>query len=141
MKASPVTRRQFAWSLGQALAATCLGARAIEAVRSAQRAGGVMYTGEQQEIFKTSRANATVSLRELAGLPHLYAIGPVDKLDGEITIINSEPHVSKVRGGDVYIVDRTFGHEALFLVWAQASEWDVITVPQPFPVTRNWKLS
>jgi hypothetical protein len=45
MKASPVTRRQFAWSLGQALAATCLGARAIEAVRSAQRAGGVMDTG------------------------------------------------------------------------------------------------
>jgi hypothetical protein len=52
MKASPVTRCQFAWSLGQALAATCLGARAIEAVRSAQRAGGVMYTGEQQGDFQ-----------------------------------------------------------------------------------------
>ena len=131
MKATRVTRRRFVWGLGQAAVITCFGAQAIDAVQGALRAGIVSYIGEQQEIFKTGRASASVSLVQLAGLPHLYAIGPVEGLDGEITIFNSEPHVSKVRaGGDAYIVDRTFDHGAIFLVWAQVREWNVITVPQ-----------
>jgi hypothetical protein len=131
MNATPVTRRRFVWGLGQAAVITCFGAQAIDAVQGALRAGTVSYIGEQQEIFKTGRASASVSLGQLAGLPHLYAIGPVEGLDGEITIFNSEPHVSKVRGsGDAYIVDRTFDHGAIFLVWAQVREWNVITVPQ-----------
>lgn len=131
MNATRVTRRRFVWGLGQAAVITCFGAQAIDAVQGAQRAGIVSYIGEQQEIFKTGRASARVSLGQLAGLPHLYAIGPVEGLDGEITIFNSEPHVSKVRaGGDAYIVDRTFDHGAIFLVWAQVREWNVIRVPQ-----------
>jgi len=86
---------------------------------------GVRYIGEQKDLFKTGRADAKLSLAELADLHDLYALGPVAGLDGEITVLDSQPHVSQVRGGaNEYVIDRTFNHGAIFLVWAQVREWD-----------------
>ena len=125
-----ITRRRFVWGLGQAAMMTSLGARASHAVQGALHAGMVRYIGAQDDIFTTGRANAALSLRALAGLPSLFALGPVAGLDGEITIVNSQPYISQVRdGGDAYSVDRTFAHGAIFLVWAQVRAWHDIPVP------------
>jgi hypothetical protein len=95
------------------------------------RAGSVSHIGEQREIFKTGRARAKLSLAELSRIPNLYALGPVEGLNGEITIFNSEPYVSKLcSGGNDYVVDRTFNHGAMFLVWAQIRDWDDNRVPE-----------
>jgi hypothetical protein len=59
----------------------------------------VRYIGGQKNLFKSGRADAKVSLAELSDLPDLYALGPVAGLDGEITVLSSQPHVSQVRGG------------------------------------------
>src|SRR5262245_11430929 len=72
-----ITRRRFVWGLGQAAMMTSLGARASHAVQGALYAGMVRYIGAQQDIFITGRANAALSLRALAGLSSLYALGPV----------------------------------------------------------------
>src|SRR5262245_30672009 len=99
-------------------------------VQGAAHAGGVWYVGEQREIFRTGRAGASLALADLQGIPDLYALGPVEGLDGEITVFNSMAYVSKLRGaGDAYAVDCTFNHNAIFLVWAQVREWDDVPVP------------
>src|SRR5262249_59425763 len=132
MSTPSITRRRFVWGLGQAAMMTSLGARVSRAVQGALDAGMVRYIGAQQDIFTTGRANAALSLRALAGLPSLYALGPVAGLDGEITIVNSQPYISQVRGGgDAYSVDHTFAHGAIFLVWAQVRAWPDIPVPDP----------
>jgi hypothetical protein len=119
------------WNIVLMAAIMFLGMHALHAVQGAVRAGNVSYIGEQREIFKTGRASAELSLTELSGMPNLYALGPVEGLDGEVTIFNSQPHVSKLRGGgDAYVVDRTFNHGAIFLVWAQMRDWDDIRVPE-----------
>jgi acetolactate decarboxylase len=107
-----------------------LGACAPRAVPGAERAGSVSYIGAQSEIFRTGRATAKISLRELSGISHLYALGPVEGFDGEITIFDSEPYVSQVRGADsAYVVDRTLDHAAFFLVWTRMREWEDVPVP------------
>jgi hypothetical protein len=101
-----------------------------EVIQGAVRAGGVSYLGEQREIFRTGRANARVSLAALSGMPSLYALGPVEGLDGEITVFDSEPYVSKMRRqSDAFVVDRSFDHCAFFLVWTQVREWDDVFIP------------
>ena len=58
----------------------------------------------------------------------LYAIGPVKGLDGEITIINSRPYVSRVRG-PAYTVDRSWNEDAVFLSWSSRKVWRDVPVP------------
>jgi len=90
----------------------------------------VYYHGEQRAIFSTGRAEGTISLMRLAGLAHLYALGPVAGLDGEITVFDSRPYVSRVRGAaGEYVVDSTFEHDAIFLAWTQLHDWFDVAIP------------
>jgi acetolactate decarboxylase len=102
----------------------------LVALQGAARSGMVNHVGEQRQIVRTGRAVGTLSLTELADKRNLYALGPVEGLDGEITIFNGKPYVSKVRGNTSYVVDRTFNHRAIFLVWAQVKGWYNVGVPQ-----------
>lgn len=70
-----------------------------------------------------------VSLERLAGLPHLYAVGPAAGLRGEITVVDGRPYVSRVEDGRV-VVERSFRHEAAFLVWAQIARWHDLDIPE-----------
>jgi acetolactate decarboxylase len=101
---------------------------AYAAIVGAKKEGSVEYVGAQKEIFKTGKATSVVSLEDLAGKKGLYAMGPVDGLDGEITIFDSKPYITKVRGND-YTVDKTFKHGAFFLVWSEQTNWSDVQVP------------
>jgi acetolactate decarboxylase len=101
---------------------------AYAAILGAKKEGMVEYVGEQRDVFKTGKAASVVSLDDLAGHKGLYAVGPIDGLDGEITIFDSKPYITQVRGND-YIVDRTFKHGAFFLVWTEQEKWQDYPLP------------
>ena len=69
-----------------------------------------------------------ISLERLAGLPHLYAVGPSDGLRGEITVLDGRAYVARVEHGRV-VVDRSVRSEAPFLVWAQVERWKEVAIP------------
>lgn len=94
---------------------------------NANKEGLVEYLGAQKNIFATGKAERVITLKSLEDRDNLFAIGPVDGLDGEITIFNSKPYISKVRGND-YDIDHTLNHGAIFLVWAQNSNWKDISI-------------
>ena len=75
--------------------------------------GLIEYIGAQKEIFKTGKATSVISLESLANRPGLFAVGPIDGLDGEITIFDSKPYITKVRGAD-YIVGSIRSNMARF---------------------------
>ena len=58
-------------------------------------------------------------------------MGPIEGLDGEITIFDSKPYITKVRGND-YTLDKTYRHGAFFLVWTEQKHW--VDVPLPATV-------
>ena len=95
---------------------------------AANKEGLVEYIGAQKDIFMSGKAASVISLEELAGRKGLYAMGPVDGLDGEITIFDSKPYITKVRGKD-YILDNTLKHGAFFLVWTEQAKWQDVPVP------------
>jgi acetolactate decarboxylase len=98
------------------------------AVLNSHKEGLVEYIGAQKDIFTSGKAVSVVSLEELAGRKGLYAMGPIDGLDGEITIFDSKPYITKVRGKD-YVVDNTLKHGAFFLVWTEQTNWQDVPVP------------
>ena len=68
------------------------------------------------------------SLEPLADLAHLYAVGPLAGLRGEITVVDGRPYVSRVEDGRI-VVDPSFHHEAAFLVWAEIARWHDLDIP------------
>lgn len=95
---------------------------------AAQREGVVEFDGAQKNFFKTGKADAVMSLTTLSGRKSLFAVGAVEGLDGEITIFDSKPCITKVRGSD-FTVDNSLNHNAAFLVWTYQSSWQEIAIP------------
>lgn len=103
-------------------------AAAYAAIVGSKKEGLVEYIGAQKTIFATGKAESVVSLADLADRKGLYAMGPIDGLDGEITIFDSKPYITKVRGTD-FVMDNTFKHSAFFLVWSEQTKWKDVSVP------------
>ncbi len=101
---------------------------AYAAIVGAKKEGLIEYVGAQKDIFVSGKASSVVSLEDLTGRKGLYAMGPIDGLDGEITIFDSKPYITKVRG-DGYVMDNTFKHGAFFLVWSEQSKWSDVPIP------------
>ena len=101
---------------------------AFAAIVGSKKEGLVEYVGAQKDIFVSGKAASVVSLEDLAGHKGLYAMGPIDGLDGEITIFDSKPYITQVRGSD-YILEKTFKHGAFFLVWTEQANWIDMPIP------------
>lgn len=107
--------------------ATLLGACATVGYQS-QRDGTVEYVGAQKDITANGKIGRTITLDVLGAKEGLYALGPAEGLDGEITVVNGKTYVSRVRETD-YTVDHGDGHGAIFLVWTRQPQWQDVPVP------------
>jgi acetolactate decarboxylase len=72
--------------------------------------------------------SAAIDLRKLAKIKHLYALGPVEGLKGEVTIWDGKPSIARVADGKVATSDR-FEVKACFLVYASVPAWQEIAIP------------
>jgi len=108
---------------------TLLVVTAYAAIVGSKKEGLVEYVGAQNDVFVSGKASSVVSLEDLANRKGLYAMGPIDGLDGEITIFDSKPYITQVRGTD-YVLDTTLKHGAFFLVWSEQTKWQE-NVPLP----------
>jgi acetolactate decarboxylase len=91
--------------------------------------GLVEFVGAQSRIFETGKADGVLSLRLLEGREGVYAVGPLKGLDGEITIFNSRPHITRVRGAGC-TVEHSWDQDAIFLVWSNQRKWRDIAIPE-----------
>ena len=63
-----------------------------------------------------------VLLKQFSGKKNLYAVGPVAELDGEITVIDSNFYISRVRHGEIK-TGSDLTTSASFLVWSEVPSW------------------
>ena len=103
-------------------------AAAYAAIVGSKKDGLVEYVGAQKDVFVSGKASSVVSLEDLAGHKGLYAMGPIDGLDGEITVFDSKPYITQVRGKD-FVLENTWRHGAFFLVWSEQSTWTDVPIP------------
>lgn len=90
--------------------------------------GLVEFGGSQKTIFASGKAERVVPVGAMAAGTDSFGVGAVAGLDGEITVLNGKPYVTKVRG-DGYTLDHDHDHAATFAVWARVPRWRDEPVP------------
>jgi len=100
-----------------ALLAACATAT-IPAVRE----GLVEYYGSQKTIFDTGKAEGRVPLAAMSGANGAFGVGAYEGLDGEITVFEGKPYVTKVRGNG-FIMDNSQSGAAIFSAWTKNTQW------------------
>ena len=88
----------------------------------------VEHFGALRKVMKSNDLSADVDLRDFANTSNFYAIGALENLAGEITIINSEPYITTVRGEELDL-HQNFEFGAAFLVSAQVKNWQSFEIP------------
>jgi acetolactate decarboxylase len=87
------------------------------------------YLGSQRQTIMTGDRAAHLDLLTLKGRPHLYGIGPIQGLTGEVTIADSRPSLARVGADHVVQVTESYEAGVPFFVWAEVSAWQTQEVP------------
>src|ERR1700755_833569 len=54
------------------------------------------FIGAQRDTIMNGKLAAALDLKTLAERPHLYGVGPIEQLRGEVTIADSRPALARV---------------------------------------------
>jgi len=84
--------------------------------------------GEMRRMFTAQDIRPNVDLAKMKEDPHLYALGPLAGLKGEITVVDSAVFVSKASGNQA-VVTQDPNAKAVFLVFSSVPAWRLITLP------------
>ena len=107
-----------------ALLAACATAATVPAIRE----GLVEHYGAQKTIFDTGKAEGRVPLAAMSGANGAFGVGAYAGLDGEITVFEGRPFITKVRGGGFTMENGDDG-TAIFAVWTKNTQWRDELVP------------
>jgi alpha-acetolactate decarboxylase len=87
------------------------------------------FIGAQRETVMNGKLAATLDLRTLANARHLYGIGPIEQLRGEVTIADSRPSLARVAPDGSVRVTEDFAVGVPFFVWAEVPTWHKVPIP------------
>jgi alpha-acetolactate decarboxylase len=93
-----------------------------------QKSYEVHWVGELHKVMMLGEDQGVISLEELKDKPNLYALGPLEGLNGEISVFNSEPLSVTIREGKP-VIEKTFDVRAPLLVWVQVPKWSEVSIP------------
>ena len=82
---------------------------------------GVQWAGAQRDVL-AGDVEGHVDLDTLCSLSHLYALGPLAGLRGEVSIFDGTPSIARIER-EMVVTTATWKARACFLVWAQVPEW------------------
>ncbi|MGJ8667582.1 MAG: acetolactate decarboxylase [Patiriisocius sp.] len=99
----------------------------LSACKEQEYKGSVYHSGALKTMM-SGDLSTTVSLDSLKQKPHLYALGAVENLKGEIQIFDGQPLNSIVIDNSIKI-DQSFKTNASLLVWSQVEDWEEVMIP------------
>jgi acetolactate decarboxylase len=85
----------------------------------------IKYAGAMSEMGKSGFA-PTISLDSLQKYPGLVALGPLGRMQGEITIVDGIPYAGIANLDESASVQKNWEVKAPFLVYADVEEWQEI---------------
>ena len=89
----------------------------------------VHIVGAMKNVMRKGELFATIDLDSLSNKTHLYGMGPVEYLTGELTIINGRSFKSTIQSNGEMKVEETFEAKAPFFGYAQINSWKEIGMP------------
>ncbi|MBL8746629.1 MAG: acetolactate decarboxylase [Phycisphaerae bacterium] len=100
----------------------------LGACRGPAPEGVVRWAGAQHAAVHDGDVASKVRLKDLARQSHLYAIGPVEGLQGEIIVVDGKPTIVTVDGPG-FRTRESLDLGAAFLVWTHAKAWTRAAIP------------
>lgn len=82
----------------------------------------VCWSGALRNVHQGLDFSGKIALSPLAELPHLYAVGPLENLRGEVTIWDGKPLIARVISNQVKVENALKG-KACFLVYSSVDRW------------------
>ena len=116
----------FVFSVVLALV-SCNESESVDAI-SADNSYKVEYKGALKNIMHKGDVTAKAGLSDLKEVEHLYALGALENLKGEIQIFNSSPFNTMVADSTLSF-DNTFEKKATLVVYVSVSKWYSLNIP------------
>lgn len=129
-----MTRRRFVnATLATGGCVSCgLAASAVHADTATAITGAgyeLWFVGAQRDTIMNGKLAAALDLNTLADQAHLYGLGPLEELRGEVTIADSRPALARVLPNGSVQVTESFTAGAPFFVWAAVPRWQEVPIP------------
>ena len=134
-----ISRRQLLRASLTVCGCTTCGGLALDAFAHSARADtptaikgagyDLWFIGGQREAIMNGKLAAALDLRTLASRQHLYGIGPIEQLRGEVTIADSRPALARVASDDTVKVTQSFEAGVPFFAWAEVPLWQQVPIP------------
>ena len=84
--------------------------------------------GRLMDIMHQGKIDTVVSLDSYADTKHLYGLGAVSKLDGEILVLDSKVYVSRERDGQTVVTVEPEVDATLFVA-SEVKKWRKVKIP------------
>ncbi len=88
----------------------------------------VEYKGALKNFMIKGDISAKAELSDLKEIKHVYALGAVENLKGEIQIFDGEPFITSVENNTLKF-EKTLEKKAALLVYASVENWVSIQIP------------
>lgn len=89
----------------------------------------VKVVGQMRNVMWKGQLTGTIDLDTISNKTHLYGLGPVEYLAGEILIIDGKCYKSTVTSETSMIVEETFSVKAPFFGYANIAKWKASALP------------
>jgi acetolactate decarboxylase len=86
----------------------------------------VEVVGEMRNVMWKGELEGIISIDSLKDYPHLYGLGPLEYLKGEILIIDGKSFISKVVSDSTMTVEEDFDIKAPFFAYSNIKEWEEV---------------
>lgn len=94
-----------------------------------QKPGNVKVVGQMKKVMREGQLYGTIYLDTIADKTHLYGLGPVEYLAGEILIMDGKSYRATVVSDSTMNVEETYDLKAPFFGYANIAQWTEQTLP------------
>jgi len=90
----------------------------------------VKIVGQMKNVMRKGQLHANINLDTIADKSHLYGLGPLAFLKGEIMVYEGKAYKSTVVSDSAMLVEETFAIQAPFFGYANIPEWTESALPE-----------
>ncbi len=98
----------------------------------------VTLVGQMSDVMWKGKLAGRIDLDTISNKVHLYGMGPLEFLRGEIVILDGQAYISTVLSDTSQLVKETFQVKAPFFAYANVNSWQEINLPDS--ITNHRKL-
>ena len=89
----------------------------------------IKIAGTMMKVMRQGELSGTINLDTISNKEHLYGIGPLEYLKGELMIVDGKSYKSTVTSKGSIKIEETFASKAPFFVYATINKWKEISLP------------